>query len=436
MRTIFLKSTFLSAFFIFYIFIYLDALEIEAPKQNENLKRNYENNFLTNIFDSYENQLTEHSKVLNLPPDLENILIHPVDSPDEKRAKHESIVNLLRSFITDNKNNPINVVEDINEFSFILYTKTHVLPEMYNFIASSIDWVDESISTQSFSKVLHDSYIGLKSAPQFGGHYKVNPEIVDLHLEGFLPSYLYTAHGSDYLFLPRPLIENKVTKEESINPIFLSYLRHVKRLNKKHLYINVSSRNNLLESLAKTEEFKNTFHIITMDRTSDFYWQENEWQNQNNASEFIQDFKKAIVLGERFHWPEIILEKNWIETASAILDLVHKSYFHSDSLLNDTERMAFIDIALVKLSEAAKQIISPDFINISCAYTNDRGPSQFSLEYVYNMLKENGKFDEKNKRDLLAMVFGPPLTSHNRPTHDYRLDRLSMAMDLLTNPKE
>lgn len=408
------------------------ALESNQIKTQEAV---YEHNFTTTIFDSYINQLIiKAESIRDFPQEIKVILYSHAESAKENRFKHEQLITILREFVNNNNNFSLEVNKAINEFCFAIFAEMNLIDEHLKFLGNQIDISDESLEAQPIFWKLKEALKELESMKKFGGYIKKeDSNIADLHFDGFLPSRLYNLNSTIYLFVPRPTIENKKNDTREINPIFVGYLRYLKAQNKKHLYINVMSHVKEFEDLANSDEFKDTFTIVTMNRDGDCYWQEGEWEFKNNAYEFMQAFKQELFsVNEKYiYWPDAILSQDWPRRVEAIIDQTYQEYFHCKTLLDQNERMAFIEIVFGKLIEAMRDIIQPDYLNETCRYTNDRGPSQFSFDYAFDLIKKYGKMNAEEKRLFLTFNFVPSLVSHNRPAHDYRINRLAYVLEIL-----
>ncbi len=409
----------------------LFSSEISIP---ENTKENYEINFTSTISDQYFQQVSEKAKELkNLPEEFKILLVDAQgQAPKEKKNTHEAIITLLRDLL-DRKDeiDPI-VLEDIDALSFLLITETDNFLEQEKVLRNYVDLSDEAIEFKPLPELIQEIYTTLSKKFADTDHYSKNPTKFDAHYEGFLPSRLFTIGISQYIYMFNPIMHDKTTKEESISPIFPSYLRHLKKINKKHLYLNVMSRVNELEQLAESAEFKDVFMLVTLDKSTEFYHQKNNWLNKNDTKEFKAIFEQNLLTNSvNFQWHSEFQEHGWNEIISNVIEHVHSSYFENAPTLDASQRGAFIEISYAIIMKEMRLMYKPDYINATCRFTIDRGPSQYALEYAYDIIEKNGQLTTEEKRNLLNLFYTSPLISHYRTSHDYRVNRLSATMGVL-----
>lgn len=416
------------------LFIFVPT--IASTAEPSDLPKTYHYNFQLPIYESYLKQILPHAEPLaDIPESIKMLMRNPGSSTEARQATHTTIITTLRDLIKNGSS------DEINYFSKLLYTEADLINDYMSFLQSHVDISENIIHDRQITALLKDHLSTINSLDFFDGKYQKTDE-TDLHLHGFLPYQLYRSNNTCFLYFPRSVIKQKNPDSSEINPIFLAYLRQLKAENKKHLYVNLtkrirSEREDILaiENVANSEEFKNTFFLVTLFRDGDFYWQDGEWVDKSDATEFKSRLKETFFDTNCCNWPACIKDLNWEETVSTIVEKVHLDYFDNTSELTLEQRDGYVELASLFVIEELRNIIKPDYVNASCAYTMDRGPGFYSLEYVYEMLK-NKSFNTEAKRKFLTIILAPPLIAHLRPSHDYRIDRLATAIDLLLDHQE
>lgn len=418
-----LKKLTIPAFLTLFIFLLFFKANESTAEKVPPPKYSYELVFESPIFDEYYAHIDKKTGSLDLPEEIKILLATHAENPDEKRLLHENLVTLLRERLKSTKQ------EALDSLSFDLIAGGDIFPEHADFLSRYLDLSDEIIESTPLPELLEYCFEKLSSQfPSQESYRKKDPKRVDVQLDGFLPTSLFSIDSSQYLYMFNPIIQDKTTQEKSINPIFIAYLRHLKKNNQTHLYVNVKNRIPLLEELATSKDFKGTFFIATFNRDNDFFHQQNEWEEKNEMKPFKEELAKFFQEKEvKVQWPEKFDQTKLPQ----IFDQIHEAHFSNASTLNAVERAVFVEIAEAKLVETLRNTYKPSYMNDTCAYTMDRGPGQYVTDYAYDLYRKNGKLSTDEKRTLLTLYFISPIISHNRPPHDYYVKRLSNLLRIL-----
>jgi hypothetical protein len=387
-------------------------------------------NFETSIFDTYQTQIIDHiNRFESLPSELKCALkIQGSKTPSERMQFHATYILKLREALQENQSDK----NTLNELSKTLFTQTDLRNDYETVLAQYIDLSDKKIESKPLHRLIQDYYEELlnKVGPDNKTHQK--PPVQDFLVQGFLPSYLYSTGKTKVVYTPLFIIENKKTGEKKFDEIFLSYLRALKKNNEKHLYISVRPVDKEFVELSDSPEFKNVFVFIGMDRGTDFYYQKKAYENQNQASLFKKDLLDNILNNKtNYYWPESILETNWKQKVEQRIGNLHEKYFANRSTLNKIERGVFIELINAELIDMAREIVQPNFMNMTCTYTMDRGPSQYAFNYLYERLKTKGFLSTEEKREFIIQFFVSSILVHNRTLHDYRVNRMVETLEYL-----
>lgn len=393
-------------------------------------KQKYRLNFETSIFDTYQSQAIAHTKNFEtLPRELKKALKRQdLKTPSDKMQFHADYILKLRESLEKNKLEK----DSLNEFSKTLFTQIDLRNDYESVLAQYVDLSDNKIESMPLSKLVQVYYKDLlkKVGPDNKTHQK--PPVQDFLIQGFLPSYLYKTGKTKVIYTPLFIIENKKTGERKFDEIFLSYLRALKKSQEKHLYISVRPVDKEFIELSNSSEFKDVFVFVGIDRGTDFYYQKKAYENQSQASLFKKELLDNILNNKtNYYWPELITQANWEQKVKEQIENLHAKYFANRETLSQMERGVFIELTNAELIDMARQIIQPNFMNMTCTYTMDRGPSQYAFNYVYERLKTKGSLSTEEKREFIIQFFISSILVHNRTLHDYRVNRMIETLDYL-----
>ncbi len=169
-----------------------------------------------------------------------------------------------------------------------------------------------------------------------------------------LPSRVYgmevRGHLVDLIRLPCPTKQAIINKAEIVGE-FRGYLRSLKP-KERHLMINFQdrtswielARNRALEGLQKNAEFGQKFFLMTLPKSSDFYYQNAEYANVQSAADFLATFQAQLASSEECGFLLPIPPKEMSSFVEKILPAIHKHYFRNKSTLERGEREDFIEL--------------------------------------------------------------------------------------------
>lgn len=437
-----------------------EASELLKPERYRNL-------FSESIFDSYLIQLKGFINNHPLYPELiqalnnhpKNSFLNKIESfmqlidtqpftLEEKRSYHQEFLRILRELLKEREsydpgeNQAIVLsIQWIDELTYWMYTTPQLLPQYREFLQTR-DLLPgrEEIAGREFAEIIADSFAKIRNNPKFKGSIHPHKGILDSHLDGYVPFFLFRAFSVPFILLPRPLIDYKEENRSEVAPEFLRYLSDLTSKGQKHLYINVMKRASsgetkywsFMETLELNPEWKESFWLVTLDKRSDFYWQENQYSNCSIAEDFKKHFMNKFfeksIDESLFKWPQQLEIAPWKLYCQVLLNSIHKTLFDDKKSLTRQERLDFIEIAYIRIIQSLCEIIRPDFANISCRDSIDRGPSLLSLLYIYERLQTQKLLTIDDKMTALTILLAPPLLAHNRPSHESKIDRVIAAI--------
>jgi len=229
---------------------------------------------------------------------------------------HESFVQKLREMITLEETHIVDLVN-------WLFLELDLKPEYQAFFYRYAD----KPNGVDFLTYLQEARKKLKEHPKFSGKAK-KPSFEDQFLEGNLPSFI--AHINDKTKLIRigqPLCETPHLLSSwfssfKISPEFLLFIKN----QPKHLYVNLMKRTGVEGPMTKgLEELENeckNLHVITLDKNSSFYW-----QNDQEYSEILESLRfKEMFLEQmsackgNYFWSSHLNPSSWKEELHELLN--------------------------------------------------------------------------------------------------------------------
>ena len=261
-----------------------------------------------------------------------------------------------------------------------------------------------------------------------------------------LPSSLFEIHHqvskTVVLRMASPTRQSVINKAEIIDD-FRGYLRTMKGdgKGKKHLLINLSDRTSwrehtrcrVLESLQKHAEFSPHLFVMTLPKDTDFYHQNNEYLNINNADEFLTSFRAQLASPEEcgYYFPPLWKSTEISRFTDSLLPLIHEHFFQGKNALTRRNREDFIEIFYQFLILKAIDQFAPDSMSFTCKDAIDTGAASVAQFYGFIKLL-NGDFSPKVEQDFLRwLLYTPALFIRERAIDPERLHRALSTLERL-----
>lgn len=249
---------------------------------------------------------------------------------------------------------------------------------------------------------------------------------------GNLPYKLFDLGKTALLRIP-----NVTDPKLDISKEFTNHIAYLQQTGRHHLYINVMS------GLSGDKESKqcrdlNAFQsegltVVTLDKDSDFYWQEGIWMEEGDAETFLVQFQERLLSqSDTNFWPDELQTIEWHDKVENIIRRTYEENFSSSSELSQIMRQDLIELVYVELIWELIDVIKPDFANISCKNTIDRGPSLIALLY----LKNQHTFTGQQLHKMLSLVLAQPILMRNRVAHSPRIERMARAAMIMLSHKQ
>lgn len=356
--------------------------------------------------------------------ELLKLIQTPLASPEQQRQLHIDFVRQLRELIeissskklSSNEQNSRKVLEAIINW---IYLEANLSNSTQEFIYQYIEEPKGDLLSYLSDKqlILHDDrrFDGIK--------HEVN--IDDSYLHGNLPSVIFTLPGpmsTKVIRTPRPTRQTLgfPWSVPTINPEFLKFIQQ----QWSHIYVNLTKRHGqegrAAKSIENLDQEVSGFHMITLDKNSDFYKQTIHFNDLAEGKLFKKIFLEQMTSEKgNYYWSCHLNSVEWTKELSNVVEKVHEKYFSTKKMLTRSERLDFIELTYLAILDKLIEILKPGSINISCHQCIDRGPSLLALWMLQKKLSSD--------KELAALLLGTPLVIHNRSSFKSRIDRFISA---------
>ena len=368
------------------------------------------------------------------------------DNSADNRLWHERWLKLLRQLLETKKALPPmrdvrtqQALDLIDRICLWMYTEPKLI-DSYQQLLDKMGKLQTFLQMppERISSALESMWKELKSNPALNKYTKNETSIQDPHLRGNLPTTQFRIGNAQFIYTARVSQENSRTGAVSICPEFLQYLEALERLNQTHLYINLQNRTKGTEraislKIEELEQKRKAIRVVTLDNNSAFYKQEGRFEKEEEASRFKKAFLDHLFVKEGcYHWPQHLNLLDWQRQCNQILERVHAEQFQTRAHLSHSERRAFIDLAYVAMIRMLAKDVS--FANITCKHSMDRGPTLTTLLFADELRHSNKPVAPEALNKLFSLFFVPPILTHNRPSLERLVHRISNALSYLFKP--
>lgn len=336
----------------------------------------------------------------------------------------------------------------VDDLSVWLFTEVDVTKETKAFLNKSTGLNEEFFTTAFLAnpkKFILDLSDFTCDLPQFK-HYKHPPrENEDNFLRGDFPSKLYRVKNTQVVRMSNVARdtawdEDFHTKEAELNPEFRNYIHALTLQKKHHLYINLMD--NKGQEKIKTQPIKDLetdpltsegIFVVCLNKNkySLFYDQIGRFYKRSGAHQFKLDFLSALQDPEGdYYWSNKLDKESWFGELKQLIDQVHQRFFAAKETLSRAERLDFIELAYASIIDALLDKLQPDFVNMTCKQGVDRGPSVYSLYYLYEKGK-SGSVGDSERAEFLYLLLAPSIIYHNRTGQKYGMERIQPTANRL-----
>ncbi|MCH9633409.1 MAG: hypothetical protein S4CHLAM7_01340 [Chlamydiae bacterium] len=238
--------------------------------------------------------------------------------------------------------------------------------------------------------------------------------------------------------LPSPTSQEIISKVE-LDQEFTGLVDalNTSKENKKHLIVNLQdrtswnefSRSKFLEKLPNESNFIQALGVVTLSKTSDFYYQRGAYKDVSKAKDF---FKQVIFhLHEKdtgFYFSAWVEEKLFNGFIEKIIGQTHRFFFAGKSTLNQEERQDFIEILYQLITLKLIELFDASSLSFTCKDSLDVGGVQTMSFYSFLKLISNEKMTEKDRSKMHLLLFANPILIRNRTMHSDGFLRMLQGM--------
>lgn len=427
----------------------------------EALEKNYSSLYRSGVYENHLKQTQDFVK--NFDDNLalsenEKTLITALLSPFpeetfEKGMFQIDLINQLRKTVNETStSSPF-----LDAYTYWLFTEPKMTEAVKEYMEGTfgIDENQVSLIYQQDSKHLFEngyhylSSMGVPSSVEIEENYANDPL-----LYGDFPSVQFIWNNKKKTKIVRlpnmardyfVVNSGKIEVQSIINEEFYHYLKVLKTKRQMHVYINLMDRQEYqktaqIEALDTDPDVRDSIRVFTLVRNkkSEFYMQNGVNDQKDDANLFKQNFYQLLTAPDgEYYWSTHLDQNAWQNQLAAILDQVHSDFFNYKENLSKQERLEFIELTHLKIVDSIVEWINPDFVNISCKNTADRGPSLYSLVYAEQLLQSKTTLSTI-RYEVFIKLISPPLIIRNRNGHLFRYIRFDGAfnrlMDHYKNP--
>ena len=208
--------------------------------------------------------------------------------------------------------------------------------------------------------------------------------------------------------------------------------------NQKLLFINLQDRTSwqdyarctLLEEMAQSEEFASQLILMGLAKSTDFYYQNNDYLDQNDSELFFQQLKDQVLGGAQcgFFFSQAIAYQIAVGLPN-LISLVHQVFFAGAKALSQDQRRDFIEITYLFLTLIALDSSEADFICFNDKDTVDASAAASAELFGLCKLLSGNPLSDDDKGLFLYMLYAPALTLRERAIELPRLERTLSALD-------
>jgi 3-phenylpropionate/cinnamic acid dioxygenase small subunit len=259
-----------------------------------------------------------------------------------------------------------------------------------------------------------------------------------------LPARVYQlerrGRRTEVIRLPSPTKQTFINKVEILDE-FRGFLRSLggEKQGRKHLLINLQDRTSwkeytrarALESLQMNAEFSHQLFVVTLPKHTDFYYQNNEYLNLNQAEDFIKAFQAQLATPEEcgFFLPPQLKASELTRFTDTALPAIHELFFEKKNTLTRKNREDFIEIFYQFFILKCIDLLEPTSLSFTCKDAIDTGAAEQAAFYGFIKLLTSD-FSEREELDFLRwLLYAPALFIRERPIDPERLNRTIAALE-------
>jgi hypothetical protein len=275
--------------------------------------------------------------------------------------------------------------------------------------------------------------------------------IFDPILQGNIPLTLFdikcNKSNIKVLHLPCPTKQELISKAKII-PEFKSllYSYSFEKKENRHIIINLQDRTswkeyaraNSLEKIQSEAEFTKYLSVVSLTKSTHFYYQTELYYDLNNAKEFIDQFYTQLSSPEEYGYffPKYLQEKDLNKFMKDALEFIHKSFFGSEKKLSRKQRLDFIEIFYLIFTIKLCDILSPLSLSFTCKDAVDKGAAQTAAFYAFTKIISENNLNKTDEEMIIWLLYSPALLIRERAIDIQVLSRMLSCISHVMNEME
>lgn len=260
----------------------------------------------------------------------------------------------------------------------------------------------------------------------------------------------YLVYGSNKVLDVRmgcPIVQEYINKA-MINNEFKGALRSFSKESslRNILLINVQNRTSwkdhsrcaILEELQDHSEFNEVLAVVTIAKDTDFYNQEEPYDQDNKAEVFFSHFKEHF--GDEssgYYFPEPLDQMLDDVFVDGILNAIHHVFYRGKNMLLKEHRLDFIEIFDALLTLKIIEAAQPDSFSLVCKDGIDSSSLANGMLYAFLKLVNSAEgMSDEDWHMLNRLLHLPALMVRERLVHQDKFQRFINALKAVEAARE
>lgn len=271
----------------------------------------------------------------------------------------------------------------------------------------------------------------------------------DSHMQFNLPHAWYDLYIDElkvnHLRLACPTRQTQINKAAVIDE-FKGFLLSVARdgTPTHHLLINLQdrtswrevSRCHAVEQLQNSSDFANHITVVTLAIDTPFYHQAEEFSKEENAEDFIREFKKELrSTSHGYYFPEKVKKELFPDFTNKTIENIYELFFGKAERLSTKERKSFITIFHFFLKLKLIDLVNPTSFSLSCKDGIDLSGAASVFFYVMIKLFKEDELTEFETEYVESMIYGPSILIRERAMIPEVLNRTLTSLQIIESLK-
>ena len=337
----------------------------------------------------------------------------------------------------------------VSKFIFSIFQELTICKELIDFVNNNI-FVRKNNKTERFSDALmknHEifskiskSYMAIAFLDLLEAVESVNIQGYDPFLLQNLPTSLFILEDHEgaipLLRMPTQTVQERIYTAR-ITQEYQSFLCDSVQIadgrGGRQLIFNFQDRTSwreysrcqALENLQNAEEYHPLLVVVTQNKESDFYHQKGNYQDLNQADQFIQQLLEQVQSEScGYFYPKWLHQELFPQFAHTLSYAILNLFFSSRNVFSHQNRLDFIEIFYAFMQLKIIEISGARGINFCCKDGIDI--SSVATVEIFLLLKllNNGSISTDEEQRVNAILFGIPFLSRGRSLFSERLFRL------------